>query len=223
MNLNLSIPQGNMPQPPDNRKALYACLLHLRPKFCLEIGTCSGISASIFQRYFNEYCPDGLLVTVDIKQYVKFENATQVYNYAAPWNFDNIIFRIVYPHVKNSSDWHYLEHKELLPDWEQCIETSVENNIRIIQTAYNRPFDFCHIDGDHQETSIRKDLETAKQLLKPPQYFTLDDVYHPKHHDVNKVFKELQQDNGLNIYDFANWNMSHGPHHPYMSLIWNKK
>ena len=62
------------------RDALYASLLHVKPKYCLEIGTHIGQSTAVFQRYFEEHEPQGVVVTVDITKLVniKSDNVKQI-------------------------------------------------------------------------------------------------------------------------------------------------
>ena len=47
------------------RDALFGSLVHLKPKYCLEIGTHIGQSTEVFQKYFDEHQPDGVVVTVE--------------------------------------------------------------------------------------------------------------------------------------------------------------
>ena len=84
------------------RQALLATLIHLKPKYCLEIGTHLGQSTEVFQKYFDEYQQDGIVVTVDIHKYKDLSH------------LKNVKQLIVHPHVDNSSDWHYVNNEELL-------------------------------------------------------------------------------------------------------------
>lgn len=177
--------------------AIYACLLQVRPKFCLEIGTFHGQSAAVFQYYFDRYCPDGLLVTCDIKKYVELhlKNVRQV---------------IVHPYVNNSCQWHYVQQEELLG------VGTPRDNIEIIK-QYHDEFDFCFLDGDHQEVSALADLEVCRELAAPPKYILFDDIDEDVH-DSKRVYNNIiKNDPNLNIDDFQNWNFWVGA-----ALLWEK-
>ena len=65
-------------------EGLYSTLVHLKPKYCLEIGTHKGDnSTAIFQKYFDDHCPEGLLITLDIKacDNLNYQNVKQVLVY----------------------------------------------------------------------------------------------------------------------------------------------
>ena len=174
--------------------SLYSTLIELRPKICLEIGTHRGGATKAFQRYFDNYREDGWLLTVDIKKYVDIEK-------------DNIKQCVVYPHVENIRPHHMeVADKDMLSGFEE-IENSVEKNCSIIQSELSEAgfdkFDFVFIDGDHQRSSLLKDLELSKRLSHPPHYMLLDDV-HDYVHDSATVFHEEIKPK-YNHYTFENW------------------
>ena len=174
--------------------ALYSTLVKLRPKVCLEIGTCGGGTAKVFQRYFDNYSTDGWLLTVDIKKYVNIEN-------------DNIKQCMVYPHVKNIRPHHnYVMDDDMLSGFEE-IENSVEKNCSIIQRELSEAgfekFDFVFIDGDHQRDSFLKDIEVAKIVSHPPHYMLLDDVCDYIHDSAVVFNEEVKSQYGH--YSFEDW------------------
>ena len=186
------------------RDALYASLLHLRPKCCLEIGTHIGQSTLIFQEYFNKHQPDGIVVTVDITRLVEltFPNAKQL---------------IVYPHVSNSGDHHKVDEHLLTHKVD-----SVAKNTKIIKEAIRNlsytKFDFCFLDGDHQLQSVLNDFEISRNVLGGDQYILLDDT-EENHHDSKTVYEQMVAEQSHNTYDFSKeWGCYCG-----CALIWNKK
>jgi predicted O-methyltransferase YrrM len=182
--------------------ALLSILIYLKPKICLEIGTYYGQSADVFAYYFDNYMPDGILVTTDIKLYKQITHP-------------NIVQLLVHPHVTNSQQWHYVSDVELLP----CVEYSASANIDRIQKILPKTkFDFCFLDGDHQRSSVYQDFTIAKSLLDEPQYILFDDI-DVQEHDSTRVYEEdIKTDISLNIYDFADWNEWVGA-----ALLWNKE
>ena len=194
----------------DNRKfreALFACLVQFKPKVCLEIGTHLGQSTEVFQNYFDEYQPDGIVVTVDIHKYKDIESK-------------NVKQLIVHPHVNNSSDWHYVKNEELL---DHNVDSVVKNTELIKESIRNfsaNQFDFCFLDGDHQRESVIKDFAISRSLLKEPQYILFDDTEDDGGgHDSVDVYNEIVAEEKYNIYDFSKeWNVYCG-----CALIWNKK
>lgn len=182
--------------------ALYASLVYYRPKLCLEIGTHTGNSARIFQKYFNEYMPDGKLITCDLKQYVDLSD------------MKNIVFVQVHPHMDNMAGIHYLTNDELLVKTENNWGgDSVLSNIRLVLKAavnelpkYSRIFDFAFIDGDHQRESAISDISIAKYLLKPDSPILFDDTDEFEH-DCAKLFhEEIKLSDKYETYEFDDWN-----------------
>jgi cephalosporin hydroxylase len=186
------------------RDALYASLLHLRPKYCLEIGTHIGQSTLVFQEYFNKHQPDGIVITVDI---------TKLVNITSP----NVKQLIVYPHVSNSSDHHEVDENLLTHEVD-----SVTENTEIIKEAIRNlsevKFDFCFLDGDHQLQSVLNDFEISRNVLSGDQYILLDDT-EEDHHDSKTVYNRIVAEQSHNTYDFSKeWGCYCG-----CALIWNKK
>lgn len=179
--------------------ALYSCLLHLKPTNCLEIGTFYGKSAEVFQTYFNRYCPHGKMITCDIKKYTDLSHLS------------NITQIIVHPHVKNSSQFHHVTNDEILPQTDDFMA-----NANIIKNVFDKKFDFCFLDGDHQYYSACRDLFTANQLLNNPKYILFDDM-NDETHESTKVFQELIMPN-YNTYTFDDWYINTG-----CALIWEKQ
>ena len=152
------------------REALFGCLLQLKPKYCLEIGTHLGQSTEVFQKYFDEHEPDGVVVTVDIHKYKELDlkNAKQL---------------IVHPHVDNSSDWHYVKNEELL---DHNVDSVAKNTEIIQESIRNLPeskFDFCFLDGDLQRDSVIKDFAIASNLLKEGENYAFFCSY-PGHYAI---------------------------------------
>ena len=174
--------------------ALYSTLVEIRPRICLEIGTHRGGTAKTFQRYFDNYCKDGWLLTVDIKKYVNIEK-------------DNIKQCVVYPHVENIRPHHMeVADKDMLSGFEE-IENSVEKNCSIIQDELNKAgfdkFDFVFVDGDHQRESFLKDVEISKRLSHAPHYILLDDVCDYVHDSAIVFDEEIKPK--YSHYLFENW------------------
>lgn len=184
------------------RDALFASLVYLKPKYCLEIGTHVGQSTAVFQEYFNWYQPNGFVVTVDIKKYVDIDNK-------------NIRQRIVHPHVSNSTEWHYVNDNELL---DHNVD-SVKANTKIIKEATGgKDFDFCFLDGDHQRESVIRDFAISRNVLGGDQYILLDDT-EENGHDSKTIYGEMLAEGIYNTYDFSKeWGCYCG-----CALVWNKK
>ena len=185
------------------RDALYASLLHVKPKYCLEIGTHIGQSTAVFQKYFNEHQPDGLVVTVDITKLVNIDS-------------ENVKQVIVHPHVSNSEDYHRVDNNLLTHNTD-----SVEKNTALIKEAIrNYPtnfFDFCFLDGDHQKQSVINDFKISRNVLGGSQYILLDDT-EEEHHDSKRVYQEIVSSESHNVYDFSKeWGCYCG-----CALLWDK-
>lgn len=191
-------------------EALYQTLIYLRPKYCLEIGTFHGYSAKIFQTYFNEYMPDGKLITMDIKQYVTLSEYPNVYPI------------IVHPYIKNSDKYHYVTKEEILEP-----TTNPLINLKILVTYMVKYgidednelplFDFCFLDGDHHQISAYNDFAIAKSVLKDPQYILFDDIDMPGHETVDVWNNDISKRDDINTYDYSDWNVWVGA-----ALLWNK-
>jgi predicted O-methyltransferase YrrM len=162
---------------------LFSSLKYLKPKYCLEIGTNYGKSARVFQKYFDEYCPDGLLITCDIESYGNLD-------------LPNVHFVKVHPHVTNSKDLHYVK------DINEYSDDSINRNIEEIKKVYNGLFDFVFIDGDHQVESVKRDIMIAKTLSTTDFYILLDDI-DDNRHPVGDYYRAIKEN--YNTYEFDNW------------------
>jgi hypothetical protein len=187
-------------------EALWSTLVQIRPVNCLEIGTFRYYSAKVFSRYFDEYAPDGKLITVDI----------------ATWNRDTVppkrVYPVmVYPHRKDIDQFHggiKLHYKNYLKVLQSKKPTHVLNLLAIHEkmVELNIPlFDFFFIDGGHDEVSVRADFIMAKILTAPTGYILIDDITDNRH-DVYKVVQRLLCDKY--IYYYNDWHPN-----PNMGLI----
>lgn len=203
---DLKLPKG--PRKGQDRyykMALLNTLLHLRPHVCLEIGTWKGGSVNIFQRYFEQCRPDGILVTVDIKKYVSVSSK-------------RVLQVDVYPHTLDILSLHKkIAESDLLLGWRKNADRSVEANTdilrRVLANIGRKWFDFAFVDGDHW--NLLKDVEIVKRVVRPPRYALLDDTTT----DVfpcSRVYRDEIKPR-FNTYDFEDWRIFTGT-----SLIWKK-
>jgi len=187
------------------RTALLNVLIKLKPKICLEIGTHTGLTAQVFTAYFEKYKADGKLITADIKKYVDIKS-----------DFSKQV--LVYPHTLNVAEYHDVSSQDMLAGWAAQSQDSVKANCRILKEELVNigadHFDFCFIDGDHQEASLRKDLEIAKALSRYPHYALLDDTKEGFHECSAVYAKSII--NEVSHYDFDDWPIFIGS-----SLIWS--
>lgn len=190
------------------RDALYSCLVQLKPRVCLEIGTNYGASAAVFLRYFDDFkVENALLITTDIKHYTKIEDP-------------RVIQVQVRPYVKNSTLLHYVKEEELRQMEELPIDNMRANRADISDALASRGeimFDFSFVDGDHQRLSVYADLEIARTLSKKPHFILFDNVEDTAHDSVAVYHEELKTDRSLNTYDFSDWNRF-----VEAALIWDK-
>lgn len=168
--------------------ALYSTLVNLKPKVCLEIGTNTGSTATIFQKYFDEYCRDGLLVTCDIKKYVDLSH------------LKNVRQILVAHHIDNISQFHQVDSTELKYDY----KNSVEKNTELILNEA-AAYDFAFIDGDHTKMSFLSDVQICKNVLKEPQFMLIDDTKEPVHECMKVYEEQIKNSNLYDCYDFEDW------------------
>ena len=198
--------------------ALYSTLLQLKPKYCLEIGTHTGLnSTKVFEKYFNDHQPDGCLITLDL---IPCQNLD-------PEN-KNIHQVIVAPHHENivemcgaqSPLWPGFAKKDL--SLFDKFEYSVAENIEIVSAKMAslgiEKFDLAFIDGDHEEQSFKNDIDFCKMLTRPPCYMILDDTKEEFHACCHVYHDEIKNSNLYDCYDFENWENFVG-----MSIIRRKK
>ncbi|XOA42579.1 MAG: hypothetical protein ACKKMO_02090 [Candidatus Nealsonbacteria bacterium] len=188
------------------KTALLNTLIKLRPKICLEIGTNYGGTAKIFKYYFKKYKPGGVLITADIRKYIDLgdKHIKQV---------------LVYSHMANIENHHDVFARQMLSGFHTHLNDSVKANCEILKRELRKidadAFEFCFIDGDHQEISFLRDLEIAKKLSHFPHYALLDDTKEEEHECSFVYNKELVKK--VSHYDFDDWPIFIG-----MSLIWEK-
>lgn len=179
----------NKTQPCNYLKALFNTLVHFKPKKCIEIGTYNGNTTRVFQRYFDQYMPDGLLVTCDIKKYVDFSH------------LKNVKQIIVAHHIPNIDSIHRVTKDELLfSDHNNSVQTNI-NLLKQISPSY----DFAFIDGDHTKASFLKDIEICESVLTAPQTMLIDDTK-DTFHECSTVYYEMFKNNkNYECYDFQDW------------------
>jgi len=189
------------------KTALLNTLIALRPKVCLEIGTYLGGTTKIFERYFENYRPDGILITADIKRYIDLSNHKRVRQV------------LVYPHIKNIEMYHPISEEDMLPNAKAVMSDSVTANVEILlaelRAIGEQAFDFAFVDGNHTEVSLLKDLEIVKHTSHHPHYALLDDTKEALHETYCTYHEKIQIQ--YNHYDFEDWPMFVGT-----SLIWSK-
>lgn len=174
--------------------SLYNTLVELKPKLCLEIGTHFGGSSRVFQDYFDECMPDGLLITCDIKEYTDLSH------------MKNVRFVKVHAHMDNMSAYHMVRDEELLPK----TEYSLNDNLVIIGNSINwEPFDFVYIDGDHQAVSFDNDLNIARGCKKRDAWILVDDTSE-EYHELAKHFQQYRDNPKWEVYDFEDWEVLAG-------------
>jgi hypothetical protein len=188
------------------KQALWSTLEHLKPKYCLEIGTYQFGTAEVFQEYFNQYEPNGKLITCDIYKWCD-----------KPKHLTNVEFLQVYPHWTD----HYIEtwgrEGLLLPNWRDHLFTSIQDNIDLIVNAFGISnfcgVDLTFIDGDHRAICLAKDFEMAKELagINNPAILLEDiDIEELKHESsayYHNIIKQQVLDEGGICYDFDDWNI----------------
>lgn len=203
-------PKWRLPHPPKYPQwynktchyldGLYSALIHYKPKYCLEIGTHKGDnSTQVFQKYFNDFMPEGRLITLDIVPCVGLDekNITQV---------------LVQPHHKriyetcgHSGKWFSEDVKFSDTGNKSSIEFNCETVKEVMSTYSMDSFDFCFLDGDHERESFLGDLETSLNLLSNEGKIMIDDTkeeFHPCCH----IFQEEVRTSGkYGIYDFDDW------------------
>ena len=191
-------------KPRFKQMALLNTLIHLNPCVCLEIGTYHGSSAKIFSRYFDQHRPDGILITADVRILLTIEDP-------------RVLQAHVYPHISNIFDHHSVKPEELLLDWEERLSGSIMANCDILRyylrSARETVFDFAFVDGDHTETSVRKDLEIVQRLVRPPHYALFDDT-HEDGHEFDRLYRECLVYE-YNTYEFEEF--------VGLALLWEKQ
>jgi hypothetical protein len=212
-------PKWRLPWPPKypqwyNKRChyldgLYSSLVHFKPKYCLEIGTHKGDnSTAVFQKYFNKFMPEGVLITLDIVpcEGLSLKNVNQVL--VSPHH------ERIYESCGASGKW-FDSNKSFDPT------NSVLKNCKKITDFTKKldfsSFDFCFLDGDHEKESFLGDMETANNLLSEKGVIMIDDTkeeYHPCCH----IFQEEIRTSGqYEVYDFDDWSDFIG-----CSIIWRK-
>jgi len=195
-------------------EALYSTLIQIKPKYCIEIGTHKGDnSTKVFQEYFDNYCNEGLLITLDI---VPCSNL----------NYKNVKQVLVYPHHQNitttcGANGKWFAERDLKNDYRRMINKTVSENINIVKKEMEKNkidfFDFAFIDGDHEIESIKNDMKICKDLTRFPHYTIIDDTkeeIHPCCHYYQEVIKN---DSDMTCYDFDDWNVFVGA----SLVMWN--
>lgn len=167
---------------------LYATLVKFRPKYCLEIGTHKGNTAKVFQKYFDKYETNGMLVTCDIKKYVDLSDLKNVKQLIVSHHSDEV-------HKLHNVDRNLLKYSYV---------DSVKTNIQLLKNEFEM-YDFAFIDGDHTRDSFLKDIQISESVLKEPKLMLLDDTKEPVH-ECMKIYNEEIKPK-YESYDFQDWSV----------------
>jgi len=192
--------------------ALWASLLQIRPRYCLEIGTHDGLNSTrIFTEYLEKYQPDGILITVDIVPCKSplGKNVRQV---------------IAVPHhekIESTCGGNGWINKGDLLDSINLSKDSVEINSERIMLCMKdlqiEQFDFAFIDGDHERVSLLRDIEICESLLSDRKLMMIDDTKEEVHPCCHVYHDEIKTSGKYECYDFEDWEKFVG-----MSLISKK-
>jgi predicted O-methyltransferase YrrM len=181
----------------DYKDALYSCLVQLKPKYCLEIGTHLGGTTEVFSTYLDEYCPEGFLVTGDVKEYTKITHpkVKQVLVKS------HLPYEEFAKHHEGVEKVEYSENSQYLND---MIYWSTLRKAKSVDT-----FDFIFIDGNHTEVSFMKDFKLSLNLLSPGGHILIDDV--PSSLECSEAFdKYIKGNPAYEIYQFEDWSYNVG-------------
>lgn len=83
--------------------------------------------------------------------------------------------------------------EELLRTWyyKNPVQFLNGNSHELLKTLKPEDFDLILVDGDHTEEGARQDLEDCWRLLVPSGLLVFDDLIHPAHPELLKVFIEF--------------------------------
>lgn len=195
--------------------ALYATLVQLRPRYCLEIGTHDGCNSTlVFHEYFKNLMHDGHLITLDV---VPCKNLPSKY----------VTQCIVNPHHVNvvhtcGGDGRWFKESDLKSTFKNDIRSSVTTNAAIVRDHMKvlqiDSLDFAFIDGDHERSSFLNDITICESLLTMPKFMMLDDTKEEFHQCCNVYHDEILTSRTYGHYDYDDWSRFVG-----CSLIWIKQ
>jgi hypothetical protein len=205
------------------------------------VGTHIYQTSNVFSAFYKKFNPKGFLVTADIGTYNRAETPPE-----------HVVPVMVYPHIYDVESFHgglavwdknfkkvlkknpdtaklnssiileKFQHKECGCDCHENI--SIMHFVPCCYSLENyKPFDFTFIDGCHSEVSIKKDLEIAKQLIRPDGYILIDDINDKgkdsiEQHDYYQNY--LKPRNRAYFYEFEDWLYSNDQYAPVgMALI----
>lgn len=187
------------------RRCLLNTLIALKPKNCLEIGTHTYQSTSVFSHYFNWHQPEGRVITADIS----------VWNRGEPPPGAHPV--MVYPHefdIENRHGGINIYHS----NWKKKIAAggnSVQINGKIIWDKMEDldigAFDFVFLDGDHSHKGFYSDLYISLALTHEDSWLLIDDTFDSRN-ELFYSYRELAKKN--KFYTYNDWKVK-----PGMSLI----
>lgn len=199
--VNTRITRPRHPENMDKRcvyhKALYNTLVKFGPRVCLEIGTHTGGTTAVFQRYFDDSRPDGLLITCDIKKFVDLKHMKNVHQL------------IVAHHTSNIRKFHRVNDEELLTGSVDSIDDPVKRNVDLIKRALEvhgeELVDFSFVDGDHQTQAFVNDMAISEAVLRDPKLIMIDDSKEEIHECSLHYDKVIRNDPSYQTYDYEDW------------------
>lgn len=115
----------------------------------------------------------------------------------------NVKQLVVYPHSDNGANEYKSAPKDsYLKDWRGKAGASVEENIKIIEDACVKKFDFAFVDGDHTWEGVDRDWQIVNRVCKKGAMVVFDDILDARNR-CREWYDEKIRPRGS--YEFADW------------------
>jgi hypothetical protein len=188
------IKEGSMPEPSLNFCGAYIESLYKgEPLLGLHIGNFVGVSLAFFTNLVKNLDPGSLLVSIDPNiQHRGIRNPiNSVIGLLNKFNLqDNSMVLTGYSLELNPYKARHRHEDKVTSVFDKGL--SCAQQLKKLQVISSSKFDFCVIDGNHNGSYLKREIEEIDRLLKPGGLLILDDVS-PDWDGVQEAFETIDE------------------------------
>ena len=176
-------------------------ILKGRPKYFLEVGVFHGVTArNVCELLFTIHGNDFRYIGLDL-----FEESDENKNEIIPnTTFSNPLKTFYFKYIKRQNPYSLKAVKDLLNKFEDNIHLIKGNSNKILSKIDIKKIDYVFLDGGHEYSTVRNDLECCKEVVLSNGVVLCDDydlTYAP---GVKKAIDEFIENNSFKCSIISN-------------------
>ena len=170
-------------------------ILKKKPKTFLEVGVFHGVTArNVCELLYKIHGKDFKYIGLDL-----FEENYQNKNEVIPnTKFSNPLKTLYFKYIKKQNPYSLEAVKDLLSKFEKNVHLVKGNSNKILNKIDMSKIDYAFLDGGHEYSTVKNDLNCCLDLLKNNGTVLCDDYDLSQAPGVRKAIDEFVKTNKLN-------------------------